>query len=319
MNRCKETIIAVLLAAALFSCPAVAKPASELLQEGLYAEETEGNLENAMKIYTQIIQDGSAERPAIAQAMYRLGMCYMKKQDQAKAKAIFGDIVKKYADQQAVVAKVQPLLDEMTGIDPASLMPADTKIYVEIGEPGRQVETILKMLQGTPFANPLAAIAGGRTEGERTPGDIAAAIFNPSMMAEFKKIRGLAAGVTNIGNNPPVVVVLYPGESDALRGVILAALNVAGTPGEAIEGLNTVQIKGGPGAAYDDQVVILAQPAELLKETVRKYKGLSKEPSLATSNKTFSKLSAKARKKNLYTLWIDAASAFQAVKNQMSA
>ncbi len=323
MKRFRATLTAVLLAAGVFSYAAYAKQASELLQDGLYAEETEGNLDAAMKIYTQIIADSSAERPAIAQAMYRLGMCYMKKQDQAKAREIFGNLVKQYGDQQAVIAKVQPMLDEMTGIDPATLMPADTKFYVEIGEPGRQVETILKMLQGTPLANPLAAIGGGRGNGEKSPGDIVGAILNPSMMAEFKKIRGFAAGATNVGMgkgaNPPVVVVLYPGESDALRGIILMALNVAGTPGEAIEGLNTVQIKNGPGAAYDDQIVILAQPAELLKETVRKYKGLSKEPSLATSNKTFSKLGAKARKKNLSTVWIDAASAFQAVKKQMGA
>ena len=58
---------------------------------------------------------------------------------------------------------------------------------------------------------------------QKSPGDIIGALLNPSMMAEFKKIRGFAVGVTSITqNNPPMVSVLYPGKSDALRGLILA-------------------------------------------------------------------------------------------------
>ena len=48
------------------------------------------------------------------------------------------------------------------------------------------------------------------------------ALFNPSMMAEFQKIRGMAVGISGIPQDgpPPMVVVMYPGKSDALRGFI---------------------------------------------------------------------------------------------------
>jgi len=33
-------------------------------------------------------------------------------------------------------------------------------VYAEFGSPGRQIETILTMLKGTPYENPLATIGG---------------------------------------------------------------------------------------------------------------------------------------------------------------
>ena len=150
----------------------------------------------------------------------------------------------------------EPVLDDLMNFDPAALMPPGTLIYVELGSPGKQVETILNMLKGTPYENPLAAIGGapGRSNspqddaGQKSPADIMAALLNPSMMAEFKKIRGSAIGITGIAqNNPPMIVVLYPGKSDALRGLILAGLSMAGTPGEPIEGMQTLNIQNVAG------------------------------------------------------------------------
>jgi len=314
MERCNGITIIFLLVMALAAAQAGAKPANVLLQDGIYAEQTKGDLDGAMKIYEQIIEDTSAERPYIAEAMYRLGMCYVKKQNEVKARALFERLVSQFSDQSEVVSKVRPMLDEMTEPDPAALMPADTKIYLEIGEPGRQVETLLKMLQGTPFSNPLAMIGAGQKGGGKSPGDIIGALLNPSMMAEFKKIKALAVGIMDVRqNNPPMVAVLYPGKSDALRGIIIAALGVVGRPGEAIEGMQTVEIKKGPGVAYDDTVVIMAMPKELLGETIKRYKGADSLPSLASDNKMFSKLSRKFRQRNAFTQWIDVGGTYRAI------
>jgi tetratricopeptide (TPR) repeat protein len=320
MKRCKKTIIAILLAVGLFSCAAFARQAGELLQEGLYAEETEGNIDAAIKVYEQIIKDQSAQRPHVAQAMYRLGMCYHKKQNDQKARTLLEQVVSQYSDQQEVVDKAQYLLDKISGPDPALLMPADTKVYIEVGNPGRRVETILKMLQGTPFANPIAAIVGGQGR-EKTPGDIIGALLNPSIVAEFKKIRGWAVGVTEIKvNNPPVIAVLYPGKSDALRGVILAALGVVGAPGEQIEGMSTLVFPNQMGgAAYDENVIIFAQPMPRLQWCVKQYKGITTEPTLATQNKTFAKLSRETRQDSAVTIWMDVAGAYSALKQQATA
>ena len=317
MRRFTLLIVAAAVAGLAIVCMGQAKPAGVMLQEALYAEETQGNLDTAMKIYQQIIEDSTAQRSTVAQAMYRLGMCQMKKQNEAEARQIFEKLVAQFSDQQDVIDKVGPLLDEIGGPDPAALMPAGTKVYLEFGSPGRQIETILNMLKGTPYANPLSALKTGQQKGQKSPGDILGALLNPSMMAEFKKVKGLAAGVVDINqNNPPLVVVLYPGKSDALRGLILAGLGMVGQPGEPIEDMNIINIPTNAGAAYDDTVVLIAQPPELLQQTIKRYraKGPSTLGSLAEANKTFSKLNRKIRQKNLMTLWIDAAGTYSAVE-----
>ncbi len=324
MVTLRNISIVFLLAVGLFGTIAFAKSAGTLLQEGLYAEEVDGNLDAAIKIYQQIIADPSANRSHVAQALYRQGMCYMKKKDEQQAREVFGKLVQQYGDQTSLVEKVAPLLADLTNHDPATLMPPDTLAYIELGNPGRQIETILQMLKGTPFENPLAAISGGRSQGQtgqpgRSPGDIMAAMFNPSMMAEFKKIRGMAIGITAMKqNNPPMVAVLYPGKSDALRGLILAGLNIVGRASASTEGMQTLAIQNGPGVAYDDEVIILAQPMEQLNWCVKQYKGITNEPTLASQNKVFAKLSKENRQTNALTVWVDAARTYSAVSGMMA-
>jgi hypothetical protein len=311
MKKLVSLTLSLLLAAtALTSIPARAASTSELLQQGLYAEEVDGNINAAIKIYGQIIANSSASGGQVAQALYRQGMCYLKIKDEASARTALEKLVADYPGQTDLIEKARPVLDDLTDFDPAALMPPGTLLYVEFGSPGKQIETILTMLKGTPYENPLAAIGGQRqaNSSQKSPGDIMAALLNPSMMAEFKKIRGSAIGITGISQkNPPFISVLYPGRSDALRGLILAGLGMAGTAGEPIEGMQTVTFKNGDaGAAYDDTVIIIAEPASQLQWSVRQYKHLSSEPTLASSNKSFQKISKSQRQKNAQTIWANA-------------
>ncbi len=322
MERLKDITIIFLLAVGLLTPVVLAKSASTLLQEGLYAEEVDGDIDAAIRIYGQVIADTSVQRSHTAQAMYRQGMCYLKKQNEQQAKEVFEKLVANYSDQTKIISKVKPILDELGNADPAALMPPETLIYVETGSPGRQIETILNMLKGTPFENPLAVLGGGRGfgPGGKSPGDIMAALMNPAMMAEFKKIRGMGVGITGVAqNNPPVIAVLFPGKSDALRGLILAALGMIGTPGEAIEGMQSVVFPDGGGAAYDDTTVIVASPAAYsagqLAWSVRQYKGVTSKPTLASSNKSFAKVSKKARQENALTLWANVDEVFAGLSN----
>ncbi|MFH1372111.1 MAG: sugar-binding protein [Planctomycetota bacterium] len=308
MGTLKNVTISFVTAAILLVCGvASAASTSELLQQGLYAEEVEGNIDAAIENYQKVINDSFAPRNHVAQALYRQGMCYLKTRDEQAARTILEKLVNEYADQTEIVEKAKPVLDDLMDFDPAAFMPADTLVYVELGSPGKQVETVLNMLKGTPYENPLAAIGGGAlgaAPGQKSPADIVAALLNPSMMAEFKKIRGCAIGVTGIAqNNPPMIAVLYPGKSDALRGLIMAGLNMAGTPGEAIEGMQSINIQNAAGAAYDDRVILIAQPASQLQWCVKQYKGLASEPTLASSNPTFARLSKKQRQNNAMTIW----------------
>lgn len=308
----------LLLAIMLPVCGAApSSSTSELLQQGLYAEEVEGNIDAAIENYQKVIDNTSAPRNHVAQALYRQGMCYLKTRDEQSAKAALEKLVKDYADQTEIVEKATPVLDDLMDFDPASLMPPDTLVYIELGSPGKQVETILEMLKGTPFENPLSAIGGGSAatgQGQKSPGDIMAALLNPSMMAEFKKIRGSAVGITGIAqNNPPMIIALYPGKSDALRGMILAFLGTAGQSAEAIEGMQTINIQNMAMAAYDDRVILIAQPAEQLQWCIKQYKGLISEPTLASTNPSFAKISKKQRQNNAFTAWMDVDEVFAKV------
>ncbi len=318
MEKFKNITIIILLAVLGLGTVGFAKSSGTLLQEGLYAEEVDGDIDAAIKIYERLIAESSAQRSHIAQGMYRLGMCYLKKQDERRAKEIFGKLVDNYSDQAKVVSKVKPLLEELGNADPAALMPPETLIYMETGSPGRQIETILNMLKGTPLENPLALLGGGQSG--KSPGDIMGALMNPAMMAEFKKIRGMGIGVTGLAqNNPPVIAVLFPGKSDALRGLILAGLSMVGTPGETIEGMQTLNISGTAGAAYDDNIVIIAQPAEQLAWSVKQYKGVTSQPTLASTNKSFAKVSKKARQENALTLWANVDEVFAGLSEMLPA
>ncbi len=301
------------------------KPASVLMQEALYAEEIEGDLNAAIKIYEQIIKDGSAQRSHVAQAMYREGMCYLKLQNEKQAQEIFQTLVAKYSDQTNIISKVRPLLEDLGNADPAALMPPETLFYAEIGSPGRQVETILKMLEGTPLENPLAMIGGNNTgsdwsSNERSPANMIAALLNPSMMAEFKKIRGMGIGITGIPqeDEPPAIIVLFPGKSDALKGLLTMVLTMAGKPMESLEGMQTVNLQDEGVAVYDDNIVIIATQkayaAGQLAWSVKQYKGLTNQPTLASSNKSFRKVSKKARQENVLTIWMDTDQIFAGLK-----
>ena len=236
--------VTLLLMGVLLTTALPVKAASVSMREGLYAEEVEGDLDAAIKIYQQVIDDPSAPKNIVAQALYRQGTCYMKKKNELDAKAAFSKLVAEHSDQTDLIAKVKPLLDELGNADPAGLMPPGTIAYIEIGSPGKQIETIVKMLEGTPFENPLAMIGANQGQAASRPSphaNMIGALLNPSMMAEFQKIRGIGLGLTGMAqNDPPFVLVMFPGKSDALRGILQMVLGMAGRPTEAVEGMSYV-------------------------------------------------------------------------------
>ncbi len=309
-------LLLTILSAAIASQP---KQASVLLQEGLYAEEIDGDLDAAVKIYQQIIDDKSARKNVVAQALYRQGMCYMKLQDSKQAQNDFQRLVADFSDQTSIIEKVRPLLEDLGNADPAALMPPDTLFYMEIGSPGKQIETILNMLKGSPLENPLSLIGANSGEGTQqgtSASNVVSALLNPNMMAEFKKIRGMGAGITGIPQDgiPPAIIVLFPGKSDALKGLLQMALSLAGKPINNVEGMQCIEFNDGGGAAYDDSTFIIASPpafdAGQLIWCVKQYKHIINEPTLASSNKSFIQVNKQARQSNALTIWMDVNKAY---------
>jgi len=112
MERLKNITIIFLLVAVLPASGAGAKSASVLLQEGLYAEEIEGNLDAAIKVYERIVKEFPKNRPVAAKALLHIGLCYEKLGKQEAQKA-YQRLIKEFADQKALIAKARSRLSAL--------------------------------------------------------------------------------------------------------------------------------------------------------------------------------------------------------------
>ena len=105
--------------------PSAGGAASVLLQEGLYAEEIEGDLDGAIKIYEQVLAKAKDIEQAAAQATYRIGMCFLKKGDKAKAAEHFQSIVREYRKNEQLVARAKEQLNKLG-------TPAEANLYMQL-------------------------------------------------------------------------------------------------------------------------------------------------------------------------------------------
>lgn len=112
MKKINLIVFFVLAVAASAFAVEVQSPAV-LLQQGIYAEETEGNLEKAMEIYSQIRSDYNDVERVSAIATYQLGMCNLKKDKKQDAIKLFQEVVDYYPNQIVAVKKAQQQLDKL--------------------------------------------------------------------------------------------------------------------------------------------------------------------------------------------------------------
>src|SRR6516162_3338030 len=103
-------------AALVAAIQCVGQTTAELLQKGIYAQETEGNLDNAILIYRQIVNSAPTQRDLAAQAQYRLAQALLQKGDLTTASKEFERLARDYADQSNLVSSLAPpLLPPGTG------------------------------------------------------------------------------------------------------------------------------------------------------------------------------------------------------------
>jgi hypothetical protein len=98
---------------------ALAESPAELLEKGIYQEETTGNLDEAIKIYRAVVSEAEKTQAIAAQAQYRLGLCLLKQGKKDEAAAAFRDVVEHFADQTEVVAKAREHLPSAVEWAPA--------------------------------------------------------------------------------------------------------------------------------------------------------------------------------------------------------
>ncbi|HSU55876.1 MAG TPA: tetratricopeptide repeat protein, partial [Candidatus Dormibacteraeota bacterium] len=112
------TIISVLGLAAAAPAADTTSP-SDILEKAVYSEQTKGDLDAALQLYQQVIDQGKDAHAVAAQAQYRLGVCYYKKKDYTRATEAFEKVVKDYSDQKDLAAKAQEYLSGAAPLLPA--------------------------------------------------------------------------------------------------------------------------------------------------------------------------------------------------------
>jgi len=109
-NKIKAFAICLLIAALCRSAVGQNPTTSELLQKGIYLQETVGDLDGAIKVYRQVVQMAGVSRTNAAQAEYRLGVCLLKKGQSAEAAKTFSRLIEAYPEQNELVAKAREMI-----------------------------------------------------------------------------------------------------------------------------------------------------------------------------------------------------------------
>jgi len=113
------TIIFGLLIAFAQAAP---QSSSLALQKGIYAEDTLGDLGRALTIYRQVAADKQASRADRAAANCRLGACYLKKGQSAKAKQVLNGLIASYPDQEQSVARAGGMLARLAAASKGAIV-----------------------------------------------------------------------------------------------------------------------------------------------------------------------------------------------------
>ena len=92
------------LAACITVTPSLAQTTTELLQKAIYTQETEGNLDNAILIYRQIVNSAPSQRDVAAQAQFRLAQALLQKGDLTSAAQEFNKLARDYSDYRNLVS-----------------------------------------------------------------------------------------------------------------------------------------------------------------------------------------------------------------------
>jgi hypothetical protein len=98
-----RTMIAIAILAVV---PSFGQTAAELLQKGIYAQETEGKLDDAIQIYREIVNSAPNPREIGAQAQYRLAQALLQKGDTNGAAQEFSRLARDYSEYSGVISQL---------------------------------------------------------------------------------------------------------------------------------------------------------------------------------------------------------------------
>ncbi|MHC4781773.1 MAG: HEAT repeat domain-containing protein [Planctomycetota bacterium] len=111
-----------MLAVLLGVCPLLGaaengKSPMVMFQEALYQEETEGDLDKAIELYQQVLEEAAEVERIAARTTYQLGLCHLKKGELETAADYFQQVISKYPKQISTVKKTRAQLEKIAPED----------------------------------------------------------------------------------------------------------------------------------------------------------------------------------------------------------
>ncbi len=121
---------------------------SILLEEGIYAEETKGDLDEAISIYQRIIDENYGNMVGIAKAYFRLGSCYLKRGDEKRAIEMFKELLTRFSEHEEIALETRNQLANLNALDEESQGDQPLKIGPAPWESGETCIYNLKSMAG---------------------------------------------------------------------------------------------------------------------------------------------------------------------------
>lgn len=164
-----------------------------------------------------------------------------------------------------------------------NVMPADAIAYIELSNPANHVEQLARMmgLTGKPKSDTGSAVVLPINREIAIPSDFQ---ISPALFREMKKLRGAAVAITEVkdsNDGPPVegLLVIHPGESDLLQGILETSIQFAPAT-ERLGGFPTFTIENQVWIVQTQTLIFVSDSKETIVDGLERIKN-SKLGSLA--------------------------------------
>lgn len=248
-NVCTRTIVAAMCWLAAGQAWSQ-ETAQSQFERGYFLQSHAGDLKAAAEQYQHVTSDESAPEALRNEAKQRLAACQ----------------------------------EDLAASDLARLMPADALAYVELANPGEHVANLVGMLGLAGTQNPSATSSTPSvTQIERGlyfPDDFT---VSPHLVAEIKKIKGVAVSVTSVNQRgePDGVAIVHPGDSGLIRGLLETGVQML-KPEAPVAGFRTYRVEDADVLiTVTNRLFVASRQREQLEAAVARLQN-SDGPSLAT-------------------------------------
>ncbi|TWU49840.1 DUF3108 domain-containing protein [Rubripirellula reticaptiva] len=136
-----------------FASPAPAATATEMLEKGIYTEETVGDLEAAIQVYEKVVGQGKDSIKAAAEAQFRIGVCFEKQGKADLAAKAFQAVIDNFPTATEFVSQAK------------SRLPGDPELLAVPWGDGDETQYELKLQNGMGIGTQIWRVAKSQLNG----------------------------------------------------------------------------------------------------------------------------------------------------------